>query len=326
MSYVIQGVFAEDIKNFVTFKRSLGYDYFESERILCRFQDFCNTEFPDQTVLNKELVLKWSEKRKSESNEHRLNRISVVREFAKYLNSVGKIAYLIPSELTAKTKGQRHIPHIYTHDELAKIFKSIDETPKSPWHPAIHLIAPVIYRLIYTCGLRPIEARRLQVKDINLDTGAIKILESKGHKDRMVMLSDDMRKLCQKYDEKINLIYPNRIYFFHSNKSKGMFSEPWISRIFKEHLISVELDKVSGNTPRLYDLRHTFATHKLYEWIKNGKDINVCLPYLSEYMGHSVLSDTAYYIHLVPEFYPQMTQLGMDDYGKLITEVDYENA
>ena len=64
--------------------------------------------------------------------------------------------------------------------------------------------------------------------------------------------------------------------------------------------------------PRLYDLRHTFATHRLYQWVKEGKDINACLAYLSEYMGHSNLESTAYYIHLLPTLYTDLPELHLD--------------
>lgn len=64
--------------------------------------------------------------------------------------------------------------------------------------------------------------------------------------------------------------------------------------------------------PRLYDLRHTFATHRLYQWVKEGKDINACLAYLSEYMGHSNLESTAYYIHLLPTLYTDLPELRLD--------------
>lgn len=326
MKYEFEGIFKEYIEDFVNFKRSLGYLYHGSEYILFRFQNFCKEYFPDALIISQELALKWAEKCLQESNNHRLNRIAVIREFSKYLNSIGVYAYLIPTEITAKTKTQKYIPHIYTTEELSSLFQSMDSTPRSIQNRAMHLIVPVIYRLIYCCGLRPIEARRLQIKDVNLQTGVIEILESKGHKDRIVMLSDDMLDLCCKYHTKVEDIYPNRKYFFHSHKKTGMFSEPWISRTFKNHLIAIGLNETSGNNPRLYDLRHTFATHRLYKWISEGEDVNACMPYLSEYMGHSVLSNTAYYIHLVPEFYPQMTQLMMDNYGELITEADYENA
>jgi integrase len=78
----------------------------------------------------------------------------------------------------------------------------------------------------------------------------------------------------------------------------------------------------SGESPRPYDFRHTFATKRLYGWMKEGKDLEAYLPYLSAYMGHAHFSHTAYYIHLVPEFFPQMAQMDLSQYAELIPEVE----
>ncbi|MFR6378352.1 MAG: tyrosine-type recombinase/integrase [Oscillospiraceae bacterium] len=72
--------------------------------------------------------------------------------------------------------------------------------------------------MIYCCGLRPVEARRLRREDVSLRDGVVKILESKGHKDRIVVLSESMLALCVTYDQRADTIYPDRKYFFQSPK------------------------------------------------------------------------------------------------------------
>jgi hypothetical protein len=58
--------------------------------------------------------------------------------------------------------------------------------------------------------------------------------------------------------------------------------------------------------------------------MKQEKDLMSMLPYLSAYMGHSHISHTAYYIHLVPEFFAEMSGMDMNLYSSLIPEVPYE--
>ena len=60
--------------------------------------------------------MKWAEQFKTEKNLSRLNRVSVIRELAKYMNSVGEQAYLLPLQLTKKSG--RHIPYIYSKEDL----------------------------------------------------------------------------------------------------------------------------------------------------------------------------------------------------------------
>ncbi|MBQ7922109.1 MAG: integrase, partial [Clostridia bacterium] len=52
---------------------------------------------------------------------------------------------------------------------------------------------------------------------------------------------------------------------------------------------------------RVYDLRHRFASATLCRWLDEGKNLYNMLPYLRTYMGHKSLSQTAYYIHILPE-------------------------
>jgi len=256
--------------------------------------------------------MKWAEKSKTEQNLSRLNRVSVIRELAKHMNSVGEQAYLLPLQLTKKTG--RHIPYIYSKEDLSKLFKEIDSLQPSLRAPTKHLVVSVIFRMIYCCGLRPIEARRLRRKDVNLFNGTVNILESKGHKDRIVVLSEDMLELCRNYGQCVETIYPDRKYFFPSPsvRGDGMYSMEWIIPTFRRFLQAAGISGYGEIQPRLYDLRHTFATHRLHQWVKEGKDVNACLAYLSEYMGHSNLESTAYYIHLLPTLYTDLPELHLD--------------
>ncbi|MGH7748928.1 MAG: tyrosine-type recombinase/integrase, partial [Candidatus Dormibacteria bacterium] len=62
-----------------------------------------------------------------------------------------------------------------------------------------------------------------------------------------------------------------------------------------------------GHGPRTHDLRHTFAVNNLRRCFAQGGDVGALLPVLQTYMGHSSLADTAYYLHLTAESYPDIT-------------------
>jgi integrase/recombinase XerD len=53
--------------------------------------------------------------------------------------------------------------------------------------------------------------------------------------------------------------------------------------------------------PRLHDLRHTFAVHRLLTWYQQGADVQRLLPQLSTYLGHTSLSCTQVYLSMTPE-------------------------
>jgi len=53
--------------------------------------------------------------------------------------------------------------------------------------------------------------------------------------------------------------------------------------------------------PRLHDLRHTFAVHRLIAWYREGSNVQECLPLLSTYLGHVDLSGTQHYLTMTPD-------------------------
>jgi integrase len=314
-----EGAFAEHIVGFIRQKRALGYSYDEGAYILSNFEKFCNQHFPGVVALDKDVGLKWAERRETETGTCQLNRISILREFGKYMNSIGIPAYVIPPNIHRKS--ERPQPYIFSQDELSSLFCASDNFQYHSSTPIFHLVVSVIFRLIYCCGLRPVEARQLRVEDVDLKTGQIKILEGKRNKDRMVVMADDMLMLARKYNEQVSQQYPERSHFFHNRFSGEAYSSVHMQKTFRKLLDAAGIKKIAPKNPRVYDLRHTFATHRLYQWLRDGEDVDACIAYLSEYMGHSNLSDTAYYIHLVPEFYPQMAELGFQTRAEILPEV-----
>ena len=135
MKYTFTGAFAPFICGLIEKKQALGHDYHGSACILRTFDKFCREQFPHETCLTAELAMKWAEQSKTEKNLSRLNRVSVVRELAKYMNSVGEQAYLLPLQLTKKTG--RHIPYIYSKEDLSKLFKEMDSLQPSLRSPKL---------------------------------------------------------------------------------------------------------------------------------------------------------------------------------------------
>ena len=63
-----------------------------------------------------------------------------------------------------------------------------------------------------------------------------------------------------------------------------------------------------GRGPRLGDLRHTFATRRLVEWLRAGQDVERLMPTLSTYLGHVRVEETYWYVQAVPELLQLVTE------------------
>ena len=176
-------------------------------------------------------------------------------------------------------------------------------------------------KLMYCCGLRPAEVRRLRVVDADLDKGRLNIMESKQHRSRIVMMADDVTKMLSDCDAVISAVIPKREPFF-PNSEGGFYGKRGLEKTFRQTLAKTGIFGTGRRSPRLYDFRHTFATHCLYRWMREGKDLNAMLPYLSAYMGHAQLSDTYYYIHLVPGLIEEMSGVAFSSSEILLPEVE----
>jgi integrase len=67
----------------------------------------------------------------------------------------------------------------------------------------------------------------------------------------------------------------------------------------------VERTDGASYQPRLHDLRHTFAVHRLTAWYRAGVEVQRLLPLLSVYLGHVNLSSTQVYLSMTPELLAQ---------------------
>lgn len=322
MSAPLSGHFKPYIEGLIEQKKAIGYPYETSARILKAFDAFCATNYPDETKLTQTIAMRWAEKRPGEHVNYLVRRITPVRQLAKYMMRMGIDAYIIPPGIPGKSV--RYVPHIFTDQELWSFFAEIDRCQENLYSPARHLVIPVYFRVLYCCGLRSSEARLLDVDDVDLENGKLTIRHSKGNKDRVVMMSKEVLSLCRIYHAKVSPILPHRIAFFPNGQGKHFnhsLPDYWF-HLFWEKIQVHEIG--SGNPPRVHDFRHTYAVKRLNLWVEAGKDLNACLPYLSMYMGHAHLTETDYYLHFVPEFFPLFKEKTRKKCEQLIPEVDYE--
>ncbi len=173
-----------------------------------------------------------------------------------------------------------YAPYIYTEAEILAIWNVLDRLESRGGFPVRQFVIPAMVKLLYCCGLRPAEARRLRVGDVNLDKGRLNIMESKQRRSRIVMMADDVAIMLSGYNAIVSTVMPEREPFF-PNSEGGIYGKRGLEKTFRQTLMKAGIDGIGRRSPRLYDFRHTFATHRLYYWMREGKNLNIMLPYLS---------------------------------------------
>ncbi len=231
MNHVFTSNFSGALRGLIDEKHALGVQYDSYDPILSQFDKFCVDKYPEETSLTQEMVLNWVTLLPGESFGHLKKRATVARQLAKYIWRHGGTAYILPDGYVGKDA--RYNPHIFTREELAALFHVMDHCKPCKQYPFYHYVVPVMFRMIYTCGLRPSEARLLTTLDVDLQCGKILIREAKGHKDRVVVLSADMLELCRKYMVKRQLYYPDSEMFFPNYMGRA-YSDVWMEKTFRK--------------------------------------------------------------------------------------------
>lgn len=314
---------ADSILEFIEQKNSIGYPYEQSSAILARFDDMAAREFPDADTITKAMCDAWIEKHAALHQNTLTRDVTPVRQLGKYMNGIGKTAYVIPSYVGRKQL--KYPAHIYTMQEKRAFFRSADQCrPTVKNSPTKHYVAPVIFRLMYCCGLRESEALNLSVHDVDLEDGMVTIRESKGWKARNIFMSDEILEQCRQYDSAISREFPGRTAFFpnrHGNALSYRTLNKWFHEFWDE---LPEAKNENAKNACLHSFRHTFAVDRLNAWVREGKDINAMCVYLSEYMGHMNYAATDYYLQLVSEFYPDMEEMLSSVNRNVLPEVCHE--
>jgi site-specific recombinase XerD len=167
-------------------------------------------------------------------------------------------------------KRPHYVPDILSLAEVKKIIDSIN-----------NLKHKSIISLIYSCGLRISECINLKIKDIDSSRMLIKIVQSKGAKDRYVQLSPKMLELLRNYYKE----YKPQNYLFQG-QIKEEYSARSIQAVLRKALKECNITK----RITVHSLRHSFATHLL----EQGTDIRI----IQEILGHKDIRTTQIYTHI----------------------------
>lgn len=313
---------SEAITALVAEKRAVGYKYRAEAQLLARFEAFTRSEFPGLDTLTEASVQAWiiAARRRGVTPATVQGLAAPVRELARWLGRRGVAAYLLPR--SALPRPDRYVPHIYTDQQLAALFTQTDRCRYCAEVPLRHLLMPVLFRTIYACGLRCSEARLLRVDDVDIDTGVLQIRDAKGDKDRQVPAGAALRARLAGYHAQVAGQPGRREWFFPGSRAGQPLTLGNVGHNFRRFLWQARISHGGrGHGPRIHDLRHTFAVNNLRSWFAQGRDVGALLPVLQTYMGHSSIADTAYYLHLTAETYPDITARVQQTIGDVVPPV-----
>lgn len=195
-------------------------------------------------------------------------------------------------------------PHIYSLSELRQLLDATEilADDRRPLRPETYR---TLLLLLYAAGLRTGEGLRLRLCDTDLARRVLTIWNTKFSKSRLVPIGTSLTVALRTYRQaRLQLPRPggDRSFLFPSGGG-GALPYHQLRAAFvrlREHVGIVHPPDARWQ-PRLHDLRHTFAVHRLVAWYREDADVQARLPWLATYLGHVGLAGTQAYLTMTPE-------------------------
>ena len=301
MNRQYESVYGGHIKQYIGFKRKLGFKFNTGIVVLSQLDALASERGETSPGITKAFTGTWSQKRPNESDMNRYDRIRHLAQFSSYLCDLGIPSY-IPR--LPRHPNSTFTPYIFSSDEISALFDACDRTRMKAANRESNLIAmPALLRLLYATGIRMGEAAALKVGDVNLEEGHLLVRDSKNGKQRIIPLSPSLVSVCREYSRYRNLLpcakKASGHFFIKLNGKKcGQSIRAWFKKCR-------ELAGIPSSA-RLHDLRHTFAVTSLAHMAKSGVDLYASLPILSNYLGHQSIGATDHYVRMTASMYPDL--------------------
>ena len=195
-------------------------------------------------------------------------------------------------------------PYVYSHDELQRLLDAT-VTVKSVFSRLQAMTYRTLLLVLYGAGLRISEALGLTVADVNLAERILTVRNTKFYKTRLVPIGPQLAAtLTTYYEQRSTLPMPKgHDSAFLCSRSGCCLTYQYVVTLFQRVRSAAGIVCPPGEPrpPRLHDLRHTAAVHRVLAWYRSGKDVQQLLPHLATYLGHACIASTQRYLQMTPE-------------------------
>ncbi|MDR1608823.1 MAG: tyrosine-type recombinase/integrase [Deltaproteobacteria bacterium] len=291
------------ITDFINHKRFLGFKYIGESRKMKYFCNYLKSLNIIDIKLDDDTLLPYISQNNSECTRSAFIRYTLIRQFLLYLKERSIDCFVPPIQREIKSL---FVPYIFSHDQIKRLLQSLEDLRLTNNFFKSKSNYPILFRLLYTTGLRISEALNITLDCINLEKNTIKIVNSKYNISRIIVITESMKELLTNFiDDNHKNSSPNT-YIFRNGINKQLCPTN-INRVFRVMMMKSNIPYLGRSKgPRLHDLRHTFCCHSLKQMSEKGIDLYVSLPILSVYIGHKNLQATERYVRLTQEFFSDL--------------------
>jgi integrase/recombinase XerD len=284
------------IEQYIAFQQALGTAFLTDARILRAFGRAVGVKARIADVRPRQVDTFLGTTRPVTITWH--DKFRRLRSFFHYAISRGYLD-VAPLPTVIPRRPPPFVPYIFAPAELRRLFQVIDgDQRKSCLESGT---THTLILLLYGAGLRLREAVNLSRADVDLQGAVLTVRNTKFGKTRWVPFGPQLGQALAQYaarDRAPRAEAP----FFTTRQGSGVKPDT-LQHNFRILCNRAGIRRTDGakEEPRLHDLRHTFAVHRLTSWYRQGADVQRLLQHLSVYLGHVHIRHTQVYLTMTPE-------------------------
>lgn len=277
------------VDDYLAARRALGFELHDPERMLNDFAVFAK-ERGESHVLAA-TAIEWAAKGGTAGVRH--HRLQCVALFARHVRAEDP-CHEVPSNRVFPSVPRQLMPHIYTDEEARRLLAAA--ATLGPPDSLRALTARTFFALLFATGMRISEAVALDIVDVKPE--GLLVRRAKFRKTRLLPLHETAREGLAQYIARRQPARTTPSLFV--GYRGGRLAESSARQMFKKMRRAAKLEKQTGQSPRVHDIRHTFAVRAL-EACPVGRDrVAQHMLALTTYLGHSHVTDTYWYLQATP--------------------------
>jgi integrase/recombinase XerD len=297
----------EVIDAYVALKTSLGMSFETARRLLGQFsREIGNPPIGD---VQPEAVAAFLRGRGALSATGGL-KYRILSGFYKFAISRGH-ADSSPLPANIPKLPPQQSPYVYSIDELRRLLAAtsvlhVNNTPlQAPMYRTLLI-------LLYGSGLRIGEALHLTLRDVDLIERIVTVRDTKFFKTRLVPIGPKLAGELAAYIQRrrqLPLPLGDDSRLFTTKTGRG-WPYPHVITLFQQVRRAAGIGCATGECrpPRIHDLRHTAAVHRVIAWYRAGRDVQRLLPRLATYLGHIDVKSTQRYLHMTTDLLQEASE------------------
>jgi integrase len=246
-----------------------------------------------------QLVRAWLGRNRARKPVSIANECGVIRQFCLFRRRRDRSAFVPSRRSVPQSTVSVFLPHVLAEADVKALLRLASTLGRPHFRAELYR---VLLLILYCTGIRFGEALRLKMRDVDVKRGVLFIATSKGRA-RWVPFHRSLAREIDRY-----LVARRRFALaqaddqFFVGIGRKCLPVNTASSTLRELLRRAGLKPGVGRLgPRPYDLRHTFAVHRLERWYRSGVDAQRRLSWLSAYMGHDNILGTETYLTASPQ-------------------------